>query len=126
MITSTAPYHWLNNWGAGDREAYRKLKTKVREILIRRASQIIPDLPNLIELQDIATPLTFERFTRNSDGATSAWGWGPHQKYYKSSRSINIKTPVRNLLIGSSWAVQTGGVPYAIKAAQRCVKLIGS
>jgi hypothetical protein len=39
--------------------------------------------------------------------------------------SVRIDTPVRNLLIGSSWASQVGGVPSAIGAARKCVKKIG-
>jgi phytoene dehydrogenase-like protein len=35
-----------------------------------------------------------------------------------------IKTPVKNLFIGSCWANQIGGVPGAISAAQACAKTI--
>jgi hypothetical protein len=33
--------------------------------------------------------------------------------------------PVRNLLIGSCWATQIGGIPGALNAALACAKRIG-
>ena len=39
--------------------------------------------------------------------------------------SIKIDTPVRNLLVGSCWSCQIGGVPSAIGAARKCAKKIG-
>lgn len=125
MIMAIAPYRWMNNWGNGDRKEYLKLKDRVRETLIRRASLIVPDLPNLVEFQDAATPLTFERYTQNSDGATCAWSWNPHKKFYRNLLTCKVKTPIDNLLIGSSWATQLGGTSYAIKAGQLCAKIIG-
>jgi phytoene dehydrogenase-like protein len=38
--------------------------------------------------------------------------------------TANIKTPIKNLYIGSCWAIQIGGVPGAISAAQACAKAI--
>ena len=79
----------------------------------------------MIEFQDAATPLTFERYTQNSDGATCAWNWNPHEKFYNNFWSINVKTPIKNLLIGSSWSNQLGGTSSAVKAALKCTKLGG-
>ncbi|MBN2737568.1 MAG: NAD(P)/FAD-dependent oxidoreductase [Spirochaetales bacterium] len=125
MIHTPASYNWMNTWGNGNQEDYRKLKNSVTEILIERASVIIPDLTHYIEYKDAATPLTFERYTSNSNGATNAWSWKPNEKYYNSPISAHVVTPIKNLLIGSSWAVQLGGVPYAIKAGEMCAKIIG-
>jgi len=124
VIMVIAPDHWMDNWGNGNREEYLKLKEKVTKNLIHRASMLIPNLLNMIEFQDTATPLTFERYTQNSDGATCAWNWNPHEKFYKNFWSINVKTPIDNLLIGSSWSNQLGGTSSAVKAALLCTKII--
>jgi phytoene dehydrogenase-like protein len=86
---------------------------------------VIPGLAGRIEFSDLATPLTYERYTGNTDGATSAWSWNPKNKFYKNAIGIHIDTPVKNLLIGSCWANQIGGVPSAIGAARKCAKKIG-
>jgi phytoene dehydrogenase-like protein len=125
MIQAAVPYRWLDNWGAGNREKYLELKEMVKKTLIAKAELAIPGLSRCIEFQDAATPLTYERYTGNTDGATSAWSWNPANRFYKSFMSTNIGTPVKNLYIGSCWSTQIGGVPSAIMAAKKCARKIG-
>lgn len=120
MLQTMVPYRWMNNWGGTDKEAYKQLKEQAMAEMIENASTLIPGLKECIEYKDAATPLTYERFTQNTDGSSSAWSWNPKKKYYKSGMSVNIETPVKNLFIGSCWAMQIGGVPGALGAAYRC------
>ena len=124
MIHTMCPQRWMDNWGNDDKNIYRQLKQIATKALIKKASEIIPDLEKHIIFEDSATPLTFERFTHNTDGASSAWSWNPHKKFYKNMLAIKVETPVKNLLIGSCWANQFGGIPGAINAAYKCVKKI--
>jgi phytoene dehydrogenase-like protein len=124
MLQTTVPYRWMDNWGGGDKEAYRQLKEKAMDAMIDSASRLIPGLKECIKYKDAATPLTYERFTHNTDGASSSWSWNPKKKFYKNAMSVNIKTPVKNLYIGSCWAMQIGGVPGALAAAYQCAKKI--
>jgi phytoene dehydrogenase-like protein len=125
MIQAVSPYHWMDNWGGADRQKYRELKEKVKQTLIARASEVIPGLAGRVEFSDIATPRTYERYTGNTDGATSAWSWNPNNKFYKNIMSATIDTPVQKLLIGSCWSCQIGGVPGAVSAARKCARKIG-
>jgi phytoene dehydrogenase-like protein len=125
MLQAISPYRWMDNWGGTDRQKYRELKERVTRCLIAKASEVIPDLAGRIEFSDMATPRTYERYTGNTDGATSAWSWNPKNKFYKNIMSVTVETPVRNLLIGSCWSCQIGGVPSALGAARKCVKKIG-
>jgi hypothetical protein len=68
--------------------------------------------------------LTYERFTHNTDGASSAWSWNPENKFYASFIKTYVDTPVKNLFIGSCWATQIGGVPGAINAVYSCARRI--
>jgi phytoene dehydrogenase-like protein len=124
MIQTMTPHRWMNNWGGGDRETYKQLKSKAKDALIARASALIPALAEHIEFVDAATPLTYERYTRNTDGASSAWSWNPNKRFYEQPMGARIETPVRNLYVGSCWANQIGGVPGAINAALQCAKKI--
>lgn len=124
MLQTMVPYRWMNNWGVGNREAYRQLKEKAMNTMIESASRVIPCLKEHIEYKDAATPLTYERFTHNTDGATSAWSWNPKKKFYSSPMDVKIDTPVKNLYIGSCWAMQIGGVPGALGAAYQCANRI--
>ena len=124
MLQTVVPYRWMNNWGGGDREVYGQLKEKAMDALIGSASRMIPGLKECIGYKDAATPLTYERFTRNTDGASSAWSWNPRKKFYNSPMSLKIDTPVKNLYIGSCWAMQIGGIPGALAAAYQCASRI--
>ena len=126
MIQAVSPTRWQGNWRRDDPEAYRALKDKVRTMLVTRADALIPGLRDAIEYEDAATPLTYERYTGNTDGATSGWSWNPKQPFYEGGQfTATVTTPVRNLLIGSCWAGQIGGIPNALAAAYLCVKRIG-
>ncbi|MBN1972713.1 MAG: NAD(P)/FAD-dependent oxidoreductase [Sedimentisphaerales bacterium] len=124
MLMAMCPVKWMNNWGSGSKEKYKQLKEKASQALIKKAEEVIPDLSHHIEFQDAATPLTYERYTNNSDGATSAWSWNPKKKFFQKIMSLNVDTPVRNLYIGSCWANQMGGVPGALMAAYICARKI--
>ncbi|SDF50959.1 phytoene desaturase family protein [Sporomusa acidovorans] len=124
MLQTMVPYHWMNNWGGGDRAVYGQLKEKAMDAMINSVTRLIPGLKECIEYKDAATPLTYERFTHNTDGASSSWSWNPKKKFYNNTMSVNIETPVKNLYIGSCWAMQIGGVPGAIAAAYQCAKKI--
>lgn len=124
MIQCRVPHHWMENWGGGNKATYSELKERAMDILIDRASGMIPGLKDHIKFKDAATPLTYERYTENTDGASSAWSWNPKKAFFKNAIGTYVKTPVKNLYIGSSWAMQVGGVPGAISAAYECVKNI--
>lgn len=124
MLMTTVPYHWMNNWGDGNKETYNLLKEKAMNTLIEKASKIIPSLKECMDYKDAATPITYERFTHNTDGASSSWNWNPKKKFYKDIMGVNIETPVKNLYIGSCWAMQIGGIPGALAAAYKCAKKI--
>jgi len=124
MLQALSHSDWMQNWGAADKGKYKELKEKVRKTLIRRAETIIPNLGTLVEYEDAATPLTYERYTHNTNGASSAWSWNPKKKFFENTMGIDIETPIKNLYIGSCWACQMGGVPGALMAAYLCSKKI--
>ena len=124
MLQAMVPDRWMGNWGNGDKVKYKQLKEQAKKAMIAKASRLIPGLKNLIEFQDAATPLTYERYTHNSGGASSAWNWNPKKKFFNRFMNVYINTPVKNLYIGSCWAMQNGGIPGALAAAYQCVKKI--
>jgi len=127
MIQAISPARWQDDWHRADPEAYRALKARVRDRLVARAEAVVPGLGAAVEFVDAATPLTYERYTGNTDGATSGWSWNPKKPFYKGGMiATKVTTPVRNLWIGSSWAGQIGGIPNAIAAAYLSAKKIGS
>ncbi len=70
---------------------------------------------------EIATPITYQRYTRNYQG--TMMGARPGKKNMQS-KIAHYQTPVSNLIIGSQWAELGGGVPIAVKSGFNAALMI--
>lgn len=112
-----------NNWGTAlnakgeyDRnETYKQLKEEFAQIIIDRIEkEICPNLREHILFYEVATPITYYRYTHNKNG--TMMGTRPGRKNMQL-RVSHYQTPVKNIVIGGHWAELGGGVPIAVKAA---------
>jgi phytoene dehydrogenase-like protein len=65
---------WMNDWGIKDgkrTDAYRNIKKMVIEQVLEMLEKIVPDLRDrsLIEVCELGTPFTIERYTGNTNGS---------------------------------------------------------
>ena len=60
-------------WLRGDRVRYRAHKDEVAEIIIEILDKRYPGLRDALEVVDVATPVTYERYTHNWRGAFAGW-----------------------------------------------------
>jgi len=101
---------------------YRAYKQAFADVIVDRvAAAISPDLRKHIELLEIATPFTHQRYTGNRDGTIMA--------NKASGRNIRkgvarYHTPIENLLLGGHWAELGGGVPGAVRAGSNSALLV--
>jgi len=102
--------------------AYKAFKKEYADIIIKRLEEkLIPGLSNHIEVLDIATPITYLRYTNNRDGAIM--GFKPNFSNIRKGVA-SIRTPIKNLYIGGQWAEPGGGVPNAVKAGVNSALMI--
>lgn len=103
-------------------EAYRQLKEQVADVLIDRLERCaVPGLRKHIEVINIATPMTYRRYTGNLHG--SIMGTKPTARNIRA-RLAGYRTPVDGLLLSGHWAEYGGGVPMAIKAGANAALLV--
>jgi prolycopene isomerase len=103
-------------------KAYREFKQKYADILIERVEKGLGiNIKKHIEALEIATPVTYWRYTGNRNGSTM--GASPTDKNIRN-RLAHYKTPVKNLFLGGHWAEYGGGMPMAVKAASNASLLI--
>ncbi len=103
-------------------EKYKKLKTEVTEILIRRVEkELSTDIKKHILFYDVSTPITYWRYTGNKNG--TMMGARPGKENMQAGIAHH-QTPVKNLFLGGHWADLGGGVPIAVKAAINAVLLV--
>ena len=114
--------HWKTSPNGKRGEDYNTFKEKFAEILISRvAKRLAPELIKHIEVKNIATPVTYERYSNNHLG--TIMGVKPNKANIKAGLA-HMKTPVKNLLIGGHCAEYSGGVPLAAKAGANAAAFI--
>jgi all-trans-retinol 13,14-reductase len=120
ILLGFAPYGYKNNWmtkSDGTRtKQYQSLKKEVANQMITLAEKVIPDLSENIIVKDAATPLTFQRYTWNTEGA---W-YGPR---LDAIRMPPYVTPVKHLYLAGS-STSGAGVPSAFMSGITTAKEI--
>jgi phytoene dehydrogenase-like protein len=119
MIYCQVPWEFFSS-----SDTYQERKKQMKEAYIQKASRFVLGLKEFIEIQDAATPQTFERYTHNTHGASSGFSWKVPGLFYPMDGKSRVTTPIENLYIGSCWASNFGGIPGAEAAARECVKKI--
>jgi len=113
ILMTMAPYILRNkNW--------KKEKAGFTQTLINKAEHLIPGLSQHIVVQDSATPLTYERYTLNTQGAAMGWAFSPQM----FQRRLEQNTPISNLYLAGHWTMPGGGVPAVAISGLRAARLI--
>jgi len=101
---------------------YREYKQAFADVVIDRvAAAMSPNLRQHIELVEVATPFTHQRYTGNRDGTIMA---NKATTRNIRRRVAQYRTPVDNLLLGSHWSEIGGGVPGAVRAGANSALLV--
>jgi prolycopene isomerase len=127
VLQTMAPAAWLERWGRRREPAkriYRDLKRQVAQEMIATAEGLVPDLSKKILYVDVGTPLSAERFTANTDGATAGWTFDPDESPLRD-RYTAITTPLRGLYAAGHYALWPGGVPSAALSGRIAALLAG-
>ncbi len=88
-----------NNW--------KDDKMKLAEAVLSRAEEIYPGLRDNIEVMEVGSPSTFERYTANTEGAL--YGFESTSDMYGEAK-MPISTHIRNLFQTGHWGKPGGGV----------------
>ena len=110
-------------WSAKSIGEYHDKKEMIADTLIERTSRIIPEVKTHLRKKVVSTPVTFERYTNNSEGAI-----------YGYSRTVGQRAEVRpndlagsgSLYFASAWARQGSGVAKVLYAADDVCNRISS
>jgi prolycopene isomerase len=126
IIHCSARIDYGNFWKTGKNfergKEYREFKQEYADILIDRVEKRLGiNIKRHIEVLEIATPVTYWRYSGNRNGTTM--GASPTNKNIKN-RLAHYKTPVKNLFLGGHWAEYGGGMPMAVKAASNVSLMI--
>ncbi len=121
LVEAGADYkEWESLRSSPDR--YKEAKQKVQEIAISRAEKFFPQIKGKVEVVDVATPLTFERYTSNREG--SIMGWKPTPAMMRRMSLPMRPTSLPNFFMVGQWTSAGGGVPPSIMGGEKVVGMV--
>lgn len=94
-----------------DKELYRNEKLKLANEVQQRIEDRFPELKGKITLLDVATPMTYHRYTDAYHGAWMSFMMTPKSK--SMSHSGKIKG-LKNCYLTGQWLQPPGGLPVAV------------
>jgi phytoene dehydrogenase-like protein len=121
MLHSDYTY-WKNL--ANDRKRYLEMKDEIANIIIGLLEQRFPGITQQIEVTDVATPLTFERYTGNWKGSFEGWLITPENAGTVMKPMPQTIAGLKNFYMCGQWVEPGGGLPTAIMSAKRLMKKI--
>lgn len=107
---------------AQDRKAYLLKKEEIGQTVIRLLNERFPGISSQVEVIDIATPLTFERYTGNWKGSFEGWLITPENASVLLKPMPQSLPGLKNFYMCGQWVEPGGGLPTAIMSARRLVK----
>lgn len=121
MLSSSYAY-WKEL--AQDRATYEEKKDQVARTIVALLEQRFPGISGQVEMVDVATPLTFERYTGNWQGSFEGWLLTPHN-------ASTMMRPMRQTLPGlqrfymcGQWVEPGGGLPTSVMSGRRLMQAL--
>jgi phytoene dehydrogenase-like protein len=102
-------------------EQYEAEKQQVAGAVIEQLEAYYPGIGGQIEVMDVATPVTIERYTGNWQGA-EAW-FPPRNRLGVMLRGLSRTLPgLENFHMVGQWAGAAGGLPMAATSGRKLVE----
>lgn len=102
--------------------AYKTLKERLLPQLLDKMERAlgVGDLRPYVEVLELSTPVTIERFTENRGGAYVGWRYSADQ----ARDLISQKSPVENLFLCGHWVSPGGGVSNVMTGGLNAAELV--
>lgn len=107
-----------------DRNLYVQKKDEIAAQVIRLLEQRFPGISDQVEVTDVATPVTFERYTGNWKGSFEGWLITPDNAYTITKPMPQTVPGLKNFYMCGQWVEPGGGLPTSIISARRLLKKI--
>jgi phytoene dehydrogenase-like protein len=101
-----------------DPAAYQAEKERLANEVIRTVESRFPEVKGKIEVVDVATPLTYHRYTGAWEGCYMSWMIMPDEL----RNNIPVTLPgLNNFYMTGQWTWSGGGLPVALMSARGCL-----
>ena len=104
-------------------EEYKAYKAGLAQYYIQVAEDYLPELRKHIEVIEVASPQTVEKFTLNPKGTWAGWDLRLEDTTLSLIDAENHKTPIENLYLTGAWAGE-GGQSLVLRSGQIAAGLV--
>ncbi len=110
---------------AEDNERYEAEKKGIAIQVIDRLEQRFPGISGQIEVVDVATPLTTERYTGNWQGSIEGWMITEKTMKMMFGKGMDKTLPgLKNFYMVGQWVEPGGGLPTAVISGRKLLKIL--
>ncbi|NOQ54279.1 MAG: NAD(P)-binding protein [Thermoplasmata archaeon] len=121
-LIHTTEYDYWNDLREKDKERYRKEKTEVAQQLIMVLDKVLDGFRDNVEVIDVASPATFNRYTNNWRG--SVQGWMPPADFM-TVKPLNKELPgLKDFYMIGQWVMPGGGLPNSLIDGRNLTQII--
>ena len=106
-------YHWWKN--VKENGDYKKMKKQVGEKFLEAAKQTFADVASELEVIDVVTPCTYERYLNSRHGSFQGF---IHTKNGKALMHNGRIKGLKNFILGGQWLIRSGGLPPAVMSGR--------
>ncbi len=125
VVTSGLKVDDYEKWEklTADRDRYRAEKEKIAAAFADEFERRYPGFKSTIEVTDVATPMTYVRYTGNWKGTFMTWVISPDKA--KKFRIIKKTVPgLDNFWLSGMWVQPPGGLPSGVMASRHVIQMI--
>lgn len=106
---------------AADHSRYEEEKAKVAEAVVGFLERRYPGLRPQVEMADVATPATIERYTANWKGSYEGWLPTPDTFAMEMPRDL---PGLDAFLMAGQWVMPGGGLPSGVMSGRQTVQIM--
>jgi phytoene dehydrogenase-like protein len=108
-----------------ERERYDAEKQEIAIRVIGQLEKRFPGITSQVEVVDVATPMTYERYTGNWRGSMEGWLITTKTMRMTMGRGMDKTLPgLENFYMAGQWVEPGGGVPTAAQSARNVLQMI--
>ena len=104
--------YWKQLKNSGD-AAYQAEKKKILETVLSELEKRLPGIKDRVEVSDVSTPLTYERYTGNWQGSMEGWRVNKATLRFMMNGMDSTLPGLKNFHMIGQWVKPGGGLPPA-------------
>jgi phytoene dehydrogenase-like protein len=106
---------------AKDKSCYKEEKERIAIAVVSALNKRFPGLARQLEMWDVATPVTFHRYTGNWQGSYEGWLMTPQNLTLRMKKTL---PGLNNFYMAGQWVSPGGGLPSALISGCHVIQIL--